>query len=100
MNFDNHVSVAIIGGGVAGLTLANILEQAGISFTLWESQSQIAPPAGASIGLMPNGLRILDQIGVIDKVEQYSVPHGSWEHRDADGTLYCTLTALRSYPEM
>ncbi|KKA22709.1 Monooxygenase [Rasamsonia emersonii CBS 393.64] len=65
-----HTTVAIIGGGVAGLTLANALEQAGIAYILWEGHDQIAPPAGASLGLMPNGLRILDQLGVVDEVEK------------------------------
>ncbi|KAF2137188.1 uncharacterized protein K452DRAFT_236177 [Aplosporella prunicola CBS 121167] len=79
--------------------MANILEQQGIAYVLWESQSQVAPPAGASIGLMPNGLRILDQIGVIQDLEQYAVPHDAWEHRDGNGTLYCTLRFMRSYPD-
>lgn len=100
MSSETQVSVAIIGGGVAGLTLANICEQSGISYVLWESQDRIAPPVGASIGLMPNGLRILDQIGVIDAIEEYRIPHDSWEHRDADGTLYSSVTAMRKFPEM
>lgn len=95
-----HTTVAIIGGGVAGLTLANALEQAGIAYILWEGHDQIAPPAGASLGLMPNGLRILDQLGVVDEVEKYAVPHDSWEHRDGDdpdGRLYNTFRAMRGY---
>ncbi|KAF4535882.1 FAD binding domain containing protein [Lasiodiplodia theobromae] len=100
MSSETQVSVAIIGGGVAGLTLANICEQSGISYVLWESQDRIAPPVGASIGLMPNGLRILDQIGVIDAIEEYRIPHDSWEHRDADGTLYSSVTAMRKFPEI
>ncbi|KAK0638444.1 FAD-dependent monooxygenase bik2 [Lasiodiplodia hormozganensis] len=100
MSPETQVSVAIIGGGVAGLTLANICEQSGISYVLWESQDRIAPPVGASIGLMPNGLRILDQIGVIDAIEEYRIPHDSWEHRDADGTLYSSVTAMRKFPEI
>lgn len=87
----NHVTVGIVGGGIAGLTLAKMLERLNISYTLWEAY-EITPPVGASIGLMPNGLRILDQLGIIDKVEAYSVPRASWEHRDGDdgGKLYTT----------
>ncbi|KAH7056950.1 hypothetical protein B0J12DRAFT_737782 [Macrophomina phaseolina] len=84
---ENHVSVAIIGGGVARLTLANIPEQSGISFILWKAHDRISPPAGASVGLMPNGMRILDQIGIHDALEEYIVPHDFWEHRDADGSF-------------
>ncbi|KAE8138527.1 hypothetical protein BDV38DRAFT_281836 [Aspergillus pseudotamarii] len=99
MTYKDSVSVAIIGGGIAGMTLANILEQAGISYILWEAYHQVAPPAGASVGLMPNGLRVLDQIGILDEVEHYMVPHVDWEHRDGDGTLYCTQSALRLLPK-
>ncbi|XHG07576.1 hypothetical protein AWENTII_010713 [Aspergillus wentii] len=90
----NHVTVGIVGGGIAGLTLAKMLERLNISYTLWDAY-EIAPPAGASIGLTPNGLRILDQLGIIDKVEAYSVPRDSWEHRDGDddGRLYTSSYA-------
>ncbi|OJD35345.1 fad binding domain protein [Diplodia corticola] len=100
MATEQHVTVGIIGGGPAGLTLANILEQADISYTLFEARDDIAPPEGASLGLMPNGLRILDQIGLIDEVEEYAVAHDYWEYRDGNGTLYNTLHAMRSYPDI
>ncbi|KAL1645480.1 hypothetical protein SLS58_003789 [Diplodia intermedia] len=100
MASEQRVTVGIIGGGPAGLTLANILEQSGISYTLFEARNDIAPPEGASLGLMPNGLRILDQIGLIDEVEEYAVAHDYWEYRDGNGTLYNTLHAMRSYPEI
>ncbi|GME23337.1 Monooxygenase FAD-binding protein [Neofusicoccum parvum] len=100
MSSQEHVTVGIVGGGIAGLTLANILEQSGISYILWEARDEIAPPEGASLGLMPNGLRILDQLGLIDELEEYAVPHDCWEYRDGEGTLFNTLTAMRSYPEL
>ncbi|KAB2580891.1 FAD-dependent monooxygenase bik2 [Lasiodiplodia theobromae] len=100
MASEQRVTVGIIGGGPAGLTLANMLEQSGISYTLFEARDDIAPPEGASLGLMPNGLRILDQIGLIDEVEEYAVAHDYWELRDGNGTLYNTLHAMRSYPDI
>lgn len=63
--------VIIAGGGIAGLTLANCLERAGISYTLLESRSSIAPQVGASIGILPNGARILDQLGIFDILRTY-----------------------------
>jgi 2-polyprenyl-6-methoxyphenol hydroxylase-like FAD-dependent oxidoreductase len=63
--------VIIAGGGIAGLTLANCLELAGISYTLLESRPAIAPQIGASVGLLPNGARILDQIGIFDILKTY-----------------------------
>lgn len=76
------VTVAIAGGGIAGLFLANALEQANIPYVLFEAHSDIAPPIGASIGLAPSGLRLLDQIGVLPKVEKFEVPLKDIEYRD------------------
>ncbi|KAH6649045.1 FAD binding domain protein [Truncatella angustata] len=58
----------IVGGGVAGLTLANMLEKFDIDYVLLEAHGDIAPAVGASIGMLPNGLRILDQIGCYERV--------------------------------
>ncbi|KAF2152366.1 FAD/NAD(P)-binding domain-containing protein [Myriangium duriaei CBS 260.36] len=60
--------VLVVGGGIGGLALAKSLELAGISYTLLESRDKIAPQVGASIGINPNGARILDQFGYFDEV--------------------------------
>lgn len=65
--------VIIVGGGVAGLTLANCLQQANINYVLLEARSAIAPQVGASIGIFPNGCRIFDQLGVFDKILPYAI---------------------------
>lgn len=93
----NHVTVGIVGGGVAGLALARMLELAGISYCLWEAYREFAPAAGASLGLNPNGLRILDQLGLIDQIEQYEALHQWWEHRDSQGRLHASLTAQAEF---
>jgi 2-polyprenyl-6-methoxyphenol hydroxylase-like FAD-dependent oxidoreductase len=55
--------VIIIGGGVAGLTLANALEKAKVDYVLLESKDEFSPIVGASIAMGANGNRILDQLG-------------------------------------
>ena len=55
--------VLIVGGSITGLSLAIMLERNNIAFLVLEAYPEIAPQAGASIGLQPNGLRILDQLG-------------------------------------
>lgn len=94
-----HKTVGIVGGGIAGLTLARMLELANIPYCLWEAYNSFMPSAGASIGLMPNGLRILDQIGVIGELDVYAVPLESWEHRDAEGRIHATFTSMSQYAE-
>ena len=64
--------VIIVGGGIAGLTLANSLERAGIEHVLLERRGEIAPQVGASIGLLPSGCRILDQLGVYDEIKSHT----------------------------
>lgn len=59
--------VLIVGGSIAGLALANMLEQTGIDYLVLEKY-QVAPQLGASIALLPNSTRILDQIGCWEAV--------------------------------
>ncbi|PSN72628.1 FAD/NAD(P)-binding domain-containing protein [Corynespora cassiicola Philippines] len=66
MSPQKHATVLIAGGSVAGLALANMLEQTGINYLVLEKYSKIAPDLGASIGIFPNGCRILDQLGCYD----------------------------------
>lgn len=63
MSLTPQAKVIIAGGSVAGLTLANILERIGVDYLLLEKYGKIAPDLGASIGIFPNGFRILDQLG-------------------------------------
>ncbi|KID66315.1 FAD dependent monooxygenase, partial [Metarhizium hybridum] len=69
----NDFSVIIVGGSVAGLALAHCLQRLGVSFTILE-QGEIAPQLGASIGILPNGGRILDQLGIFDNIEKEIEP--------------------------
>lgn len=56
--------VIISGGGVTGLTLALMLEKVGVDYVLLEAHSDIlCSNAGTGICMLPNGLRILDQLG-------------------------------------
>ncbi|KAG4259131.1 hypothetical protein FPRO04_07436 [Fusarium proliferatum] len=60
--------VIIVGGSVAGLSVANMLEKFDIDYVLLEAYPQIAPQVGASIGILPNGFRILDQLGCFEPI--------------------------------
>ncbi|KAG8162172.1 hypothetical protein KVR01_007937 [Diaporthe batatas] len=61
------LQVAIIGAGIAGLTAALSLRQAlpdkPIHITIYEKAVELRE-IGASIGLNPSGLRVLDKLGV------------------------------------
>ena len=89
--------VIIAGGGIAGLTLANMLEKFDIDYILLESYSSIAPAVGASIGLFPNGLRILDQLGLYEQIEEIfspEVPYNTSHTRSEKGDVLSTITGF------
>jgi 2-polyprenyl-6-methoxyphenol hydroxylase-like FAD-dependent oxidoreductase len=77
--------VIIVGGSIAGLTLAHCLHHLNISYTVLEAYSELAPDAGASIALLPNGTRILDQLGMHDAVCAVSAPISRTKFWDANG---------------
>lgn len=66
--------IIIVGGSVAGLVLAHCLDRLDIPFEILEQNDEIAPQIGASIGILPNGARILDQLGLFDTIEKQIEP--------------------------
>ncbi|KAK7403403.1 hypothetical protein QQX98_010816 [Neonectria punicea] len=66
--------VIIVGGSVTGLTLAHSLHRIGVDYTILEKRADVAPQEGASIGILPNGARVLDQLGLYNAIEQANAP--------------------------
>ncbi|CZR68336.1 related to hydroxylase [Phialocephala subalpina] len=66
--------VIIVGGSIAGLTLAHCLQRGGIDFLVLEAHNDISPQVGASIGIFPSGARVLDQLGIWDDIEDLIEP--------------------------
>ena len=62
--------VLIVGGSIAGLSLALMLERNDIDFLVLEAYPNIAPQSGASIALSPCSFRILDQLGCYEPFHQ------------------------------
>jgi salicylate hydroxylase len=59
--------VAIIGGGIGGLTAANALARAGIETAVYEAAVELRE-IGAGVALHPNAMKVLRAIGVEDGV--------------------------------
>lgn len=70
----SEFKVIIIGGSIGGLTLAHCLRNAKIDHIVLEKASNPAPQIGASIGILPNGARVLEQLKLYDEVEDYIEP--------------------------
>lgn len=88
-------TVLIAGGGIAGLTLANMLERIGVDYLILEAYREMAPQVGASIGILPNGSRVLDQIGLYEDIRKLiDAPLGETSLRSPEGpsiSSYCGI---------
>ena len=61
--------VAIIGGGIGGLTAASALLRAGAEVSVYEAAGELKE-IGAGVALHPNAMRVLRFIGVEDGVRK------------------------------
>lgn len=81
----DRLRVIIAGGSVAGLTLAHSLYHSDIDFVVLEARNEIAPQVGASIVILPNGARVLDQLGTLDDIYAMTEPLAKGLTWTADG---------------
>ncbi|UWX61748.1 FAD-dependent monooxygenase [Chryseobacterium oranimense] len=61
-------NISIIGAGIGGLALGNILKNHQLGFTIYESAPEIKP-AGAGIMMAVNAMQIFDRLGLKGKIE-------------------------------
>ncbi|ROI05674.1 monooxygenase [Chryseobacterium sp. G0240] len=61
-------TISIIGAGIGGLTLGNVLQQHGYDFTIYESAPEIKP-VGAGIMMAINAMQVFDRLGLKEKIE-------------------------------
>ncbi|KAK9777145.1 putative FAD-dependent monooxygenase andE [Seiridium cardinale] len=83
----SNFKVVIGGGSITGLALANMLQLYNIDFIVLEAYEDIAPQVGASIGMLPHGNRILDQLGLFQKILDLCPPLDSFHFRDQAGHI-------------
>jgi len=69
--------VAIIGGGIGGLTAANALSQAGIEVAVYEAAAELRE-IGAGVALHPNAMKVLRAVGVEGSVRAVA-GQASWQ---------------------
>lgn len=80
--------ILIVGGGIAGLTLATALHQQGFHPELVE-RSPAWQAVGAGISVQPNGIRILRALGLGAAIEQVGMPLRYWDFCDQQGEVLC-----------
>lgn len=86
-------AVAVIGGGIAGLTLALALRREGVDCTVFE-RSPEPTEAGAGLQLAPNATRLLHRLGVAEALRAVAVLPRALRIRGWDDDLPLHTTAL------
>ncbi len=78
--------VLIIGGGIAGSSLALLLHQAGISSAVYEAYPQ-AENIGGGLQIAPNGMRVLERIGMAARLLTQGVAAEELSFENRSGTV-------------
>jgi 2-polyprenyl-6-methoxyphenol hydroxylase-like FAD-dependent oxidoreductase len=86
--------IAIVGGGIGGLTAAIGLRRAGIHPTVYEAADDFRP-IGAGIWMPPNAMQVFRRLGIAREVEDIGMQVRRAEVRDWNGRL---LTAVDLAP--
>jgi 2-polyprenyl-6-methoxyphenol hydroxylase-like FAD-dependent oxidoreductase len=66
------MQVLIVGGGIGGLTLALLLERAGIACRVFEAAPALRP-LGVGINILPHGARVLGSLGLAPQLSRIGV---------------------------
>ena len=87
MTSTERLRVAIVGGGIGGLSAANALRRRGLEVTVFE-QAKVLGEVGAGVFIYPNSLRQLERMGFRDALAGVGarVGRGS-EYCRMDGTV-------------
>lgn len=73
--------IAIVGGGLGGLATALFLRRAGLDATVYEQAAELRD-IGAGIVVAPNMVRVLDKLGLADRLPGFAVRlEAAWEFR-------------------
>ncbi len=74
----------VVGGGIGGIAAAVALERAGIDVQVHEQAQQLTE-VGAGVSLAPNGLRMLERLGVGDGIRELGARYAAVQLRLPDG---------------
>lgn len=88
-------TVLIAGGGIAGLTAALAFAQQNFSVSLFEKTNEFSE-VGAGLQLAPNATRLLEQLGLIEKLLPFSVAPQALLLKDGKSAKTLSLMPLKA----
>ncbi|KAL1846273.1 hypothetical protein Plec18167_005887 [Paecilomyces lecythidis] len=98
-NFSDDV--VIIGAGLGGAALALALHQRSIPCRLYESRTEDAKGLGSGVTLTPNGLKVLDHLGIYERIAPKSYQRETFALKNAEGRkvrdVHVSTEALYGY---
>jgi len=79
-------NIGIVGGGIGGVAAAVALHRAGIDVTVYERANELRE-VGAGMMLWPNATRVLQDLGLLERVAALSGPNQHFLVRSSAGTI-------------
>src|SRR3954453_6508971 len=90
-----RVEVGIVGAGPAGLTLALLLERAGIASVVVEARSREYVEQRVRAGLLePNTVELLQRVGAAERLEREGLVHDGVYLRREGRTIHVPMSEL------
>ena len=90
-------SATVVGAGIGGLAAALALARRGVEVTVLERAPALTE-LGAGLQLSPNGMRVIEALGLTAQVEDVSAPGGLVQLRDQTGRPVIRLDFIRRRP--
>ena len=90
----NHLKVVIIGAGIGGLTAGIAMRQIGYEVEIYDRVKQLRP-AGAGISLWSNGVKVVNRLGLGDRIAKIGGVMNRMEYRSQQGEMLNDIS-LRS----
>jgi FAD-dependent urate hydroxylase len=78
-------SSMVVGAGIGGPVLAMFLQRSGVSCTVVEAREHVAESEGAFLGVAPNGMHVLAELGLAEAVLAIGHPCSAFQFLNGKG---------------